>query len=342
MMHKLLKILPIFLLYILAVGGVRTVYTNHSQSIALKPLLLDPSRPAINHVGNLKFLGAWELTSNNADFGGISALTALPDGRFVGLSDAGTIIGFGLKDNLQADRPFIAPLPGSRGLDTNYEDRDSEGLAYDPATRRFWVSYESKSAIRRFSPSLARMEAIVRPAAMKKWPKTSGPEAMERLPDGRFIVFSEGYDRGDATYQALMFSGDPVEAGTISFAFRYRPPTGYKPTDAKMMPDGRLLVLNRRISIPEGFTAIVSVLNLDIIRKDETVVGQAIATLKPPLLVDNMEGLAVTQEQGKTIIWLISDNNFFYLQRTILMKFALHSRIKKPEEKPAPGFDSLY
>ena len=47
-------------------------------------------------MGDLVFLGAWELGSGNGDFGGISALAALPGGRFVGVSDAGTLIGFGL------------------------------------------------------------------------------------------------------------------------------------------------------------------------------------------------------------------------------------------------------
>lgn len=35
------------------------------------------------------------------------------EGRFVGISDAGTLIGFGLSNNAQIDRLFIAP----RGFD---------------------------------------------------------------------------------------------------------------------------------------------------------------------------------------------------------------------------------
>jgi hypothetical protein len=53
------------------------------------------------------------------------------------------------------------------------------------------------------------------------------------------------------------------------------------------------------------------------------LVGQEIARLAPPLSLDNMEGLAITEEAGQTMVWLISDDNFSPLERTLLMKFAL-------------------
>ncbi len=324
----------------LSIGGVRHTFRNTSQSIALKPLAFDPDRPSINRVGQLRFLKAWELGSGNQDFGGISALTALSDGRFIGVSDAGTLIGFGLANDIRADRPFIAPLPESYGPGKTYKDRDSEGLAYNPDTGQFWVSYEVKHMIRRFTFSFARSDSVVRPAIMQSWPGNRGAETILRFPDGRFAVFSEGAERADGSYQALLFSGDPVEPGTTSFTFGYRPPGGYKATDAKMLPDGRILMLNRRIGFPEGFSAILSVLDPAEIAKDVTVQSIPIAVLKSPLLVDNMEGLAITQEGAQTIIWLISDNNFNIFQRNLLMKFALITPIKKPETA-APGFDSL-
>jgi hypothetical protein len=341
MLSKTFRPLLLILLLGLSIGGVRQTFRNTSQSIALKPLPFDPDRPSINRVGQLRFLKAWELGSGNQDFGGISALTALSDGRFIGVSDAGTLIGFGLTNDIRADRPFIAPLPEAYGPGKTYRDRDSEGLAYDADTGQFWVSYEGNDMIRRFTPSFARSDSVVHPAAMQDWPYNRGAETILRFPDGRFAVFSEGADRPDGSYQAVLFSGDPVEPGTSSFTFGYRPPVGYKATDAKMLPDGRILMLNRRIGFPNGFSAILSVLNPADITKGATVKSTPIAVLKSPLLVDNMEGLAITQEGAQTIIWLISDNNFNIFQRTLLMKFALVEPIKKPEAEPAPGFDSL-
>jgi hypothetical protein len=326
---------------IISVGGVRISYRNTTQAIALRPLSFDPDNPKINQIGQLQFEKAWELLSDNPDFGGISGLTTLPDGRFIGLSDAGTLIGFGLTDNLRADHPFIAPLPEAYGVNKTFEDRDSESIASDPATGTFWVSYEHRNMIRRFTPSFSRSDGMVQPAEMRAWPGNSGAEALVRMADGRFIAFSEGATQTDGSYQAILFSGDPVEAGTTTFTFCYRPPSGYKATDAKMLPDGQMLILNRRFGFPNGFSAILSVLDPGQISKDATVSGTPIAVLKSPLLVDNMEGLAITQEGERVIIWLVSDNNFNIWQRTLLMKFALILAKEKPAASPAPGFDSL-
>ena len=338
---KIIRSLLLLILFGAAAGGVRTSYRSNSQSITFRPLAFDSNDPRINRVGQLRFRGAWELRSQNTDFGGISALTILADGRFVGLSDAGTLIGFGLTNDDRADHPFIAPLPETLGPGKTYRDRDTEGLAYDGDTGQFWVSYENRNMIRRFSPSFGRSDGMIQPAAMRDWNYNSGPETLIRFPDGRFAAISEATLRPDGSYDAVMFSGDPVEAGTSNFSFGYRPPQGYKATDAKLLPDGRLLILNRHIGFPEGFSAILSVLDPAEIAKDAVVESTAIAVLKAPLLVDNMEGLAIAREGNDTVIWLISDDNFNVWQRSLLMKFTLIEDTKKPAAKLAPGFDSL-
>lgn len=329
-------------LAIVSVGGVRTIYPSVSQNIALRPLALDHAHSGPRRVGDLIFLNAWELRSNNEDFGGFSALAALPDGRFVGVSDAGTLIGFGLANDDRTDRPFIVPLPDSQGPKVTYEDRDSESLAYDPGSGQFWVSYEAKHAIRRFSRSFSRSTGIVRPREMQGWPPNKGAESIIRLADGRFIVIAESLEENN-THQALLFSGDPVEPGSSIARFTYRPPAGYRVTDGVQLPDGRLMILNRRIGLPNGFAAKLALVDPLSIAKDELVAGKVVATLSAPLLIDNMEGISVTKDGPSTIIWLISDDNFSIFQRTLLMKFRLSERQakKKPEAVAAPGFESL-
>jgi hypothetical protein len=337
-----MRFMTVFALSICAVGGVRTIYPNDSQQIALRPLQLDPAHHGPRRVGELIFLGAWELGSENENFGGISALTALPDGRFIGVSDAGTLIGFGLTNDQRVDRPFIAPLPGSQDAGLSYEDRDSEGIAHNPDTGQFWVSYEAHHAIRRFSRSFARSTGIIRPAAMQRWPSNVGAECLIRLQDGRFVAIPENLDK-DGTHKALLFSGDPVEPGTAITEFRYRPPAGYRVTDGVQLPDGRLTILHRRIGFPDGFSAKVGLVEVVDIGDDTPARPKIIATLASPLLVDNMEGMAATKRGADTILWLISDNNFSIFQRTLLMKFRLSERSpkKNPEAVAAPGFDSL-
>ena len=342
MIARIFRLLPVLLLVFLTVGGVRIIYPSSSQSIVLRPLALDPAHPGPRRVGDFIFLSAWELGSNNENFGGISALAALADGRFIGVSDAGTLIGFGLTRDDQTDRPFIAPLPDSRGLQATYKDRDSEGIALDVDSGQFWVSYEANHAIRRFSRSFARSTGIVRPREMQNWPINKGAECIIRLVDGRFMVISESLEDDDS-HQALLFSGDPVEPGTDIARFTYRPPAGYRVTDGAQLPDGRLLILNRWVGVPNGFAAKLSLVDTSSIEKGANVSGKVIATLSSPLLVDNMEGIAIRRDGAHVIVWLVSDNNFNIFQRTLLIKFRLSERRqkKKPEAVAAPGFESL-
>jgi hypothetical protein len=335
------RLLPALLLAFLAVGGVRTIYPSDSQDIALRPLSLDPAHPGPRRVGDLIFLNAWELQSKNEDFGGISALTALADGRFAGVSDAGTLIGFGLKSDAKADRPFIVPLPGAHISTQSYRDWDSEGITYNPDSGEFWVSFEVHHAIRRYSRSFSRMTGQTKISGRHRWANNKGIEALARLRDGRFLAIAENLEKG--LHEGYLFSGDPVETGTAKSWFQFRPPAGYRVTDAVQLSDGRLVILNRSVSFPAGFSAKISVVETSQIGTDAIVEGRVIASLGAPLLIDNMEGIAVTRSDKGDTIWLISDDNFQIFQRTLLMKFRLSERLvkKKTEAVAAPGFDSL-
>ena len=341
MRHRLPRILLLLLLMVAAVGGHRVYSRNYSQRIELVPLALDESDRERTKVGALTFLKAWELRSDNSDFGGISALIVTDEKRFLAVSDAGTLIGFTLGRTNRMENSFIAALPGAFGENVDFRDRDSEGMAYDPASGHIWVSYEARHAVRRFSPSLGRIDGTKRLISTKGWKANGGVEAIARLRDGRFVLFSETHQRADGTNSAYLYSGDPIEAGSQATPFGYRAPDGYRPTDATTLPDSRLLILNRRIGLPDGFSAKLAILDPADIEADKAIAPQIIATLASPLLVDNMEGLAITQEDGRIIVWMISDNNFTALQRTILMKFALNLPNKKPEAETAPGFETL-
>jgi hypothetical protein len=339
MRRRSARIAVILLLALASIGGHRSYWRNDSQAIDTIPLALDPEDPKRKKVGALTFQGAWELRSDNSDFGGISGVAVRPGNRFVALSDAGTLIGFTFNASRRMQNSFIATLPGA--ADASYRDRDSEAMAYDAASGRIWVSYEGRHAIRRFPAAINRVDGIRRLEFAQGWKVNGGTEAIVRLPDGRFIIIIEKHIRADGSNSAFLFSGDPVEPGSGVTPFGYRAPDGYRPTDAAMLPDGRVLVLNRRVSFPAGFSAKLSVVDPADISKDVAVKPITMATLTAPLLIDNMEALAVTGEGGQTIIWMLSDNNFSAFQRTLLMKFALQLPKKKPEADTAPGFETL-
>jgi hypothetical protein len=45
------------------------------------------------------------------------------------------------------------------------------------------------------------------------------------------------------------------------------------------------------------------------------------------LLADNFEGLAIERRDGQRILWVISDDNHLFFQRTLLIKFALSEKL---------------
>lgn len=295
-----------------------------SLLVNVRPLPLDSGNPARSQVGSLRFLGAWALTSGHNDFGGISAMRITPDGGVLALNDSGTLMGFGVDRHPR--RQFIAPLP-VRAAERDWPNWkwDSESLAYDPETDRHWVGFELIERICRYAPGFARVESCRSWPEMAAWPKTGGAEAMVRLPDGRFLVFSEfGYAPGGSGNDVLLFAADPAEADTPPpLHLRYRPPQGYRPTDALWLDKDRLVVLNRRVTFQEGFTGTLALVTLPPLRAGAELVAQDIARLAPPLLADNYEAVALSHESGRAILWVASDDNHEFFQRTLLLKFAL-------------------
>jgi hypothetical protein len=327
---------------------------NISQYIELEPVVLDSQDPTRTVAGRLAFLGGWKVTSDNPAFGGISSMLALPDKRFLMLSDNGTLVGFTLDETRNlAIRPFIAPLPDGPEKPNEFarQNWDSESLLHNPETGQFWVGYEHQHSIWRYGPSFARKEAAHYLKAMKKWPENGGAEAMLRLPDGRFLVFSESAPYAKGGYQALIFDDDPADPTSEPVLFGHQPPKGYKLTDAALIDDKSVLMLHRRFTPLDGVSAIVSIAQLADFKPGKVASSIPIATLKPPLKVDNMEALAVTKEGDEVIVWLASDDNFSAFQESLFFKFRLlkgkkavtKSNRKRQNEKAgaSPGFSTL-
>jgi hypothetical protein len=217
-------------------------------------------------------------------------------------------------------RARIGPLPDGPGGNGRKSDRDIESAII--SGRSAWIGFERRNAVWRYDRSSWRVEQWAAPAAMRRWPANRGAEAMVALADGRFLVFAEGRGK-DASSEALLFAGDPSRRGTRAERLRYAKPRGYRTTDAALLPDGRILVLNRRFAFLEGVSAKLSLLDPAALASGRTLRGAQLADFHRPINVDNMEALSVTRESGRTILWIASDDNYSPLQRTLLLKFAL-------------------
>lgn len=271
-------------------------------------------------IGALVPVGGVTLSSTDPAFGGFSAV-AMRNGRAMLLSDGGNLVSFALRRGR-----IVAPqgrvLREGPGVGWDRTDRDSESLTIDPTRGTAWVGYENQNEIWRYPADFAGFEARRAPGLMRKWVRNQGAESLVRLRDGRFVAIAERKpDR--RTRHAVLFSGDPTRADTKAAAFRFVPPDRYDPSDAAELPNGDLLVLTRRFQYPFRFTAKLVRVPRAAIRAGAEVRGTVIATLTPPVMGENCEGLAVTREAGATMVWIVTDNDVMLLRPTYLLKFRL-------------------
>jgi hypothetical protein len=307
------------------------------QTLALTttPLPLDRDDPARTTLGSLRFMGAVQLRSTNALFGGVSGLRAGPDGRFLAITDTGNWFVFttverdgrliGIKDAwllpiLQEDGQPVATKP----------EGDAEALEWDPATGKATVVYEQDHRLAHFSgidvadpASLARApDSIERLTVMAEWPANGGGEAVAELPGGARLVISETARGPQRTRTALL-----TEAGKTR-KIEIEGIDDHAPTDVIALDATRVLILNRRFTLTQGQGAALTLVDLAPAlggkgAENMVLKARTLAKWEPPLTLDNMEGLAIRRDGGRTFLYIISDDNLNPLQRSLLMKFEL-------------------
>lgn len=294
-------------------------------AIAIEPLVLNPDDPAQLTLGALRYLGGWRLTSGRTLFGGLSALAVKPDGQIWALSDGGVVF------ELPQPGPAAKVIVQARLLPINKPKKhwmprpeDSESMAADGDFTHVWVGYELLQLICRYDTGLKQIGPCRRPHQLSGWPETESIETLARLPDGRFIAISEGGSGPAGGRDMLVFAGDPVSlTNRRPLRMSYMPPVGYNPTDAVYIGNGKLIVLNRRATLYDGFTAVLKLIDLRQMREGAALDGPEIARFAPPVLADNFEGLALERHGKQRILWMVSDDNHLFVQRTLLLKFAL-------------------
>lgn len=280
-------------------------------------------------VGRLVWRGGLALTSPSSAFGGLSDLRLGPDGRqFAAVTDAGaSVTGWLVHDptgRLTGVRDVtIRPLLGEDGTALVGKDGDAEGLVRLP--RGGWlVAFERDHRILHYPGELGagRPQRLALPEEVMALPTNEGLEALTDLPDGRLLLIAEFVAAEDGTSPAWI--GLPGDWAP----FRYRARAPFRPVAAAALPDGDVIVLERRLTLVGGWgSRIVRVAARDLARasaQGEVVEGEELGRIDPPMLTENYEGIAARrQDDGGVVLYLVSDDNFRTTQRTLLVKFQL-------------------
>jgi hypothetical protein len=256
--------------------------------------------------------GAWAVTVDDPRFGGVSAL-ALDGDRLLALTDSATLVRLprpGTGGQVQ-----LRDLPDGPGPPNRRKWRDSEALLRDPAGG-WWVSFENRHSLWRFDSGFQR--ALGRRALPSRgWAVNTGVEAM--VQDGAgLLLLREGGDlalrlvRGRLGRHPLSGPGGGI-------------------ADAARLPDGRVLVLVRRVG-PTGLANWIGQLERAPGGGGQVRLLQRVAV--GPLT--NLEAMAPERlPSGRTRLWLMSDNDFSDLRRTLLLALDLPAADIPPA--PTPG-----
>jgi hypothetical protein len=296
-----------------------------SGLVELVPIALDPKEPERKEFGALTLLSAYELRSRDKRFGGLSGLWVESNGRLYAVSDRGYWFSARLKfdsDGRLANLTDgdIQPLRDSNGKPISGNWYDAEALTRAP-DGSFVVAFEQAHRLWRYPPSPGNFHSTARPVSvppeLARAPANGGLEGIAYLPDGRLLALTEEFQNEDGSFKGWLLENSRFAE------LSYLPSDGFRVTDCAALPNGDVVVLERRY-VPLGiWHARLKLVSGRGVRGEAKLIGEEILKLEAPLHVDNFEGVAVAEDAKGTMIYVISDDNYSALQRTLLLQFRL-------------------
>lgn len=306
-----------------------TALPARKVTLTARPIPLCMSDPALEQIGGLLYRGGLWLEAADAGFGGLSGLVlqeTTAGTTLLAVTDQGArfsarlVLKDGRLDGLEdgALEP-LTDLQGKPVVGKSYSD--AESLTRLPDSR-ILVGFERRHRIWAYGPDLTGpASAFDTPTLLSEAPSNGGLETIASWPDGRVLAIAESLRRASGNHAAFLRQG----ASWTDLEWKASEP-GFLPVDATVLPNGDLLVLERRLSVlaPTLLSSRILRVRADSVKAGSVLEGSAVAELTAPLVSENFEGLAVlTTSRGVTYLAVLSDNNFGRAQRTLLLWFEL-------------------
>mgnify|MGYP002640750841 CR=1 FL=1 len=293
-----------------------------SGEYTTRPVQLDVNNMDLDRVGRLEWRGGVEITSTDSRFGGLSGLRIDPDGRrLTAVSDRGSWFQAtvlyrngrlsGLKD------PQSSELRNGAGRPVKDKNGDAESIATHDGTS-ILVSFERRHRVGRYTSPASPASPVTIPSEIQNLSNNGGVEAMTHLCNGQLLLVAEKNKTRDPHVQGWL------QKNTGWDSFTYNTLAGYRPTGATTLPDCRIMFIERSYSLIAGVSARVTIVDAAAFRAGASITPREIARFDFPVVVDNFEGISARRSKsGETLVYIVSDDNFNPLQRTLLLMFAL-------------------
>ncbi len=268
---------------------------------------------------------AFTLRSSHPSFGGLSGLW-IDDAADVAImvndggqrlrarllhDEAGRLIGF--------EDWSVTSLNRSPGDGLGPEWSDSESLSGD-GQGHLIVAYEGMHRLRRWS--IDDLDGIPEPLVLPEGlggASNSGIEALSSLPGGRLFAIAERVGAwGGEGLMGWVIDGDRADD------LIYVPAAGFAPAGAGRLDD-HIYVVERSFSLLGGFRNRIATLSTNDVRPGAKLWGQELAAFQWGLLGENFEGIAARRgADGAAKLYLLTDDNFSFLQKTLLIQISLN------------------
>ena len=304
-------------------------------AVTAMPIDFDRDDPGRKQFGKLIFRSGLNLYAKSRHFGGFSGLVIDPSGdSILAVSDAGTWMRADLTYNGRylkgLSNATLGPVLGTDGKPLRSDaDRDLEALSLssgDTHKGSAYLGFERKHRIaiypftaNSFGPSGGTVQL---PAGAKRMRSNQGIEALAAIKTGRLkgtvLVFSERLTGKGGDLQGWLIGGPnpgPILLKRLA---------GFDITDAAPLPDGGVVILERRFRYSEGVQMRIRRISQSELKPGALIKGEVLLEANDSLNIDNMEAIAAHRApSGETIITLMSDDNFSPFQRNLTMQFAL-------------------
>lgn len=297
----------------------------------------EEQHPEQTRFGALRFIGGLQLDSPDNHFGGLSGIEISTDGRrLLMVSDLGDLfaatidysdgVPIGLSDVTLARLAGEngEPLDGKFGSDAeSLRAANGNGLPDD-----ILVGFERDNRVLRYKvdgdASVRNTRRIVLPDAVADLQYNKGLEGIAVFPPGApnagdMVVFAESSpDAAAGVIPGWLVSGE----GYRDLGLKRT--SGFDLTDVVALPNGDLIVLERSFSMFLGVAMRLRRISANELEGPQPMSGTTLLTAGMAHAVDNMEGLAIHRDEaGRTILTIVSDDNFSALQRTLILQFEL-------------------
>jgi len=328
----------LFGLFLVLANGNSGFAASASADVQSARIPLYPDHPAEKRAGSLIFRGGLQLKSSDRAFGGWSDLAVSADGsEILAISDEAhwlrAHVAYDANGDLSAlSHAEIAPMLDMQGRPMQGKEGDAEGLTLERPNDVHGpvaVSFERNVRVWRYDLSQG-LQARPTNVPIGEWVKplhdNEQLEAITLFKPDTLIAFAETKIKpGDDILAAM--EAYPGTNGPATEMLSVVPHDPFAITSAANAPDGGLFLLERRFSLAGGVGMEVRHIPPSEIHQGTRLNGEVLANLSfQDASIDNMEGIAVRRgTAGETLLYIISDDNYSPLQRTVLLMFEVRA-----------------